>query len=385
MKLVNCLRPLTNAATILRTRRALGIDENQAILTFDDGPESKNNVTEKLLDVLADLSVKVCFCVIGKQVEKNPTIIQRIHDEKHTIVNHTYTHRVSCLLSANAIQSEIEKCDRALAAALNVPAYRSIVVRPPAGIVTPALRHVVNDNNLILCEISHYAYDTFRPPQRVIRSIINDARQHRGGAYVLHDGLYSLRGTARSRVDRTWVPNAVKQIVKALRDDGIEICDPAFAMQNLNSVRYKFREIKPQDSAGLFEVRLATWHNDNARQELAAAGITPESLMSILKTSHIGWLCEFDGHVVGFAVGNMETGELWVVAVLKQFQGKGIGKRLMQHVEKSLFQQGWSEIWLTTAADDNLRTHGFYRQLGWSDWKLEDGECYMKKKGTSQT
>jgi peptidoglycan/xylan/chitin deacetylase (PgdA/CDA1 family)/ribosomal protein S18 acetylase RimI-like enzyme len=385
MNLINCLRPLTNAATILRTRRALGIGENQAILTFDDGPEYKNNVTEKLLDVLADLSVQVCFCVIGKQVEKNSTIIQRIHDEKHTIVNHTYTHRVRCLLSANAIQCEIEKCDRALAAALNVPAYRSIIMRPPAGIVTPALRHVIKENNMMLCEISHYAYDTIRHPQRVIRSIINDARQHRGGAYVLHDGLYSLRGTDRSRADRTWVPNAVKQIVKALRDDGIEICDPAFALQNLNSGRYKFRQIKPHDSAGLFEVRLATWRNDKGRQELADAGITPESVIGMLKTSHQGWLCEADGHVVGFAIGNMETGEVWVVAVLKQFQGKGIGKRLMELVEKSLFQQGWSEIWLTTTPDENPRTLGFYRQLGWSNWKLENGECYMKKTETSQT
>ena len=42
--------------------------------------------------------------------------------------------------------------------------------------------------------------------------------------------------------------------------------------------------------------------------------------------------------------------------------------------------EGWEEIWLTTDVDENLRAVGFYRHLGWEDWKFEDGDRFMRKK-----
>ena len=36
--------------------------------------------------------------------------------------------------------------------------------------------------------------------------------------------------------------------------------------------------------------------------------------------------------------------------------------------------------WLTTDVDENLRAVGFYRHLGWEDWKFEDGDRFMKKR-----
>jgi ribosomal protein S18 acetylase RimI-like enzyme len=144
-----------------------------------------------------------------------------------------------------------------------------------------------------------------------------------------------------------------------------------------------YREIQLGDLPAIFEVRIAAWHNDNGREELVRLGITPESVSRMLGQSHRGWLCEADGRIVGFAMGNRESGELWVIAVLKEFESRGIGKRLLTLVEEWLHYAGWSELWLTTDTDDRLRAVGFYRHLGWTDWKIENGDRYMKKRLTS--
>jgi GNAT superfamily N-acetyltransferase len=141
----------------------------------------------------------------------------------------------------------------------------------------------------------------------------------------------------------------------------------------------KCREIQSQDLEALFELRIATWHNPNGREELARLGITPDSVCQMMQASHRGWLCEVDGRSVGFAMGNRATGELWVIAVRREFEGRGIGKQLLRRVEGWLRAEGWREIWLTTDPDERLRAVGFYRHEGWRDWKIEGGDRYMKK------
>lgn len=142
-----------------------------------------------------------------------------------------------------------------------------------------------------------------------------------------------------------------------------------------------FREIRVGDIQAIFQVREATWHNDRGREEMQALGITPDSVRTLLAASHRGWLCDIDSRVVGFAMGNRNTGEMWVIAVLRQYEGLGIGKRLLLLVEQWLAEEGWAEIWLTTDPDETLRAVGFYRRLGWIDWKIEPGgDRFMRKR-----
>ena len=232
--LFNCLRPITNATTILRTRQALKLPDRQVFLTFDDGPESVDDTTNRLLDVLDELSVKACFCVIGQQVEKNPDVFKRMYDDDHTIANHFYSHQVSTLLSARAIRKEIEKCDHAMAEALDVPAYRSVAVRPPGGMISPGLRTVLADDDLQLMYITQFANDTRKNAPRVVKSILKDARKNSGGVYVLHDGLYTLKGNHRPNAKRAWVVNAVKQIVQTLRSEGFEFPSPQILLRSFD-------------------------------------------------------------------------------------------------------------------------------------------------------
>ena len=139
------------------------------------------------------------------------------------------------------------------------------------------------------------------------------------------------------------------------------------------------REITKDDVADLFAVRVATHENRLTREELASLGITEESVKEKLDASFKGWLYEVDGKVVGFAIGDKTTGELWVIAVLPEYVGKGIGSQLLITVENWLRAEGCARLWLTTDVDTGLKAYSFYRRHGWLDDRIEDGLRYMIK------
>ncbi|NNC89979.1 MAG: GNAT family N-acetyltransferase [Akkermansiaceae bacterium] len=130
----------------------------------------------------------------------------------------------------------------------------------------------------------------------------------------------------------------------------------------------------------IFEVRVKTWHNPHGAEELERMGITPDSVRGMLRETHRGWLAEANEEVVGFVMGNKQTGEMWVIAVLKDHENRGIGRSLMRLIEDWLVSEGCDELWLTTDPDENCRAVGFYRHLGWEDWKMESGDRFMRKR-----
>ena len=95
--------------------------------------------------------------------------------------------------------------------------------------------------------------------------------------------------------------------------------------------------------------------------------------------SYKGWLCEEQGPVVGFAIGDRSSGEMWVIAVLPGHIGRGIGGALLEKVEAWLFSEGCSELWLTTDLDTRLRAYHSTRSTAGATGKIENGHRYMRK------
>jgi ribosomal protein S18 acetylase RimI-like enzyme len=131
------------------------------------------------------------------------------------------------------------------------------------------------------------------------------------------------------------------------------------------------RRIEASDVPQLFRVRAATDENRLTLDQLAALGINENSVREKL--------CEEQGSVVGFAMGDRSSGEIWVIAVLPTHIRRGIGGALLEKVETWLFGEGYSSLWLTTDVDTRLRAYSFYKEHGWRDWKIENGLRYMKK------
>ena len=140
----------------------------------------------------------------------------------------------------------------------------------------------------------------------------------------------------------------------------------------------KFREITAADVPALFHVRQRTRENAMTLEELERLGINPRSVTESLDKSTKGWVCDDSGRVVAFSMADRATGEFLVIAVLPEYEGRGVGARLMRLAEEWLAASGCTRAWLTTDLDTTLRAYGFYRRRGWTDWKIERRMRWME-------
>ncbi len=137
--------------------------------------------------------------------------------------------------------------------------------------------------------------------------------------------------------------------------------------------------MEARDVAALIELRGRTRENAISAEALAGIGVTAESVAQKLQSTHRGWLCEVDGRLAGFAIGDGSSGELWVIAVAPEFEGRGIGSRLLAAVEAWLWSCGCEALWLWTDADESRRAYSFYLRHGWQKGEMKDGALYLRK------
>lgn len=140
----------------------------------------------------------------------------------------------------------------------------------------------------------------------------------------------------------------------------------------------QFREIAVADVPALFDVRTRTRENTFTIDELRVLGITADSVTAKLAASFKGWLCSDADRVVGFCMADRSTAELWVIAVLPEYEGQGVGGTLMGLAENWLWSTGCTRAWLTTDLDTGLRAYGFYRHRGWTDYRLDRDLRWME-------
>lgn len=100
----------------------------QVALTFDDGPDPV--WTPKLLDGLKERGVPATFFLIGRKIEGQEELVQRIHDEGHLIGNHTFNHVELSKLPDKDARMEIEKTSNVI---YEVTGEYPQYVRPPFG------------------------------------------------------------------------------------------------------------------------------------------------------------------------------------------------------------------------------------------------------------
>ncbi|MBA2501752.1 MAG: GNAT family N-acetyltransferase [Pyrinomonadaceae bacterium] len=139
------------------------------------------------------------------------------------------------------------------------------------------------------------------------------------------------------------------------------------------------------DVATLFRIRTSVKENYQSQEELAAIGVTPESVGEMLRTTARVWVAEIDDEGVAFSMADAEQGTIFAMFVRPGYEHRGAGRALMRAAEEWLFSQGHDEIWLLTGSDERLRANGFYRHLGWNAEGIEaDGQLrYVKRKHSS--
>jgi GNAT superfamily N-acetyltransferase len=92
-----------------------------------------------------------------------------------------------------------------------------------------------------------------------------------------------------------------------------------------------------------------------------------------LRVSGKGWLCEVEGVAVGFSVASLGDASIWALFVRPEYEGRGVGTRLLQLATDWLFRMGASRINLST--DAHTRADRFYERQGWKRGEIKpDGE-----------
>ena len=97
-------------------------------LTFDDGPSPK--YTPELLDGLKKRGIKASFFLLGKNIEDNRDLVERMEEEGHLIGNHTYNHVKLDELSETCAKQEILKTNNKI---YEVTGKYPQYMRPPYG------------------------------------------------------------------------------------------------------------------------------------------------------------------------------------------------------------------------------------------------------------
>lgn len=139
------------------------------------------------------------------------------------------------------------------------------------------------------------------------------------------------------------------------------------------------REAVPADAGGIARVRVDTWRStyrgimpDRVLDDLSYPEIE-EQFLEVLADRHnppVFYVAENDaGEVCGFSYGGAERsgemgyqGEIYAIYVLKEYQGQGIGLRLLEKSVKGLCERGLFSMMVWVLSENPYRR--FYEKLG---------------------
>lgn len=120
----------------------------------------------------------------------------------------------------------------------------------------------------------------------------------------------------------------------------------------------RIREATRDDITAMMQVRLAVREN-----RLVSLVISEADYIEAIETTGRGWVAMLESQLVGFAIGNRFTGNIWALFVLPDFERRGIGRRLHDLMVAWLWSTGLDRLTLSTAP--GTRAVGFYEAAGW--------------------
>lgn len=162
----------TQAASI--RKRARG----RVALTFDDGPD--NDLTPRVLDVLASYDVRATFFFVGIRAANVPAVCNRTVREGHEVGTHSNRHRNAWRIGPRlAVWDALEGHD-----ALKPWVRSDAIFRPPFGKTTTPVMLSMRARRVRTVWWTHVAGDTYVPipdPEQVAEKVLSE-----GGVILMH-------------------------------------------------------------------------------------------------------------------------------------------------------------------------------------------------------
>jgi peptidoglycan/xylan/chitin deacetylase (PgdA/CDA1 family) len=220
-------------------------NKNILSLTFDDGPN--NPTTSIILDILKFYNIKATFFVLMENVIKNPEILKRVINEKHTVGLHGYGHKSFSKHPKLTIYRHIKKSIDMLKESFDVNVE---YFRPPYGTLTKDTETVIKEFNLIPVGWSVFEKD-YQSGRVEKRSDSIMRKCSPGQIIVMHDGYRQLKHQG------TTIEN-LKQILPKLINQGYSFVSiPELVSSKLT------QQYKPFNNIPLIGNRIVNFINQN--------------------------------------------------------------------------------------------------------------------------
>ncbi len=158
------------------------VDGTYIAITFDDGPHA--TLTPQLLDMLKERGIHATFFVVGQNAAEYPEILKRMAAEGHEIGNHSWSHPALTRLGAEAVKSQLDRTNNAVAKATG---RAPVVMRPPYGATSAKLNRRFDEDyglKVILWSVDPLDW-RYRNASRVTQQILSQTGP--GGIILAHD------------------------------------------------------------------------------------------------------------------------------------------------------------------------------------------------------
>jgi len=221
--------------TINHSIEEFNIPQQLVYFSFDDGPNGKGDSTARLLDTLKKYQIKAIFCLIGENVEQYPDLVKRIYDEGHCIASHGYSANWSNKMNDDQFRDNIISGTAAISSALGFEMSPKLY-RPHGGFYTSAQEKIIHEAGYTIVPSTIRVYDAVvdgTKRGKVVKQVVKKVEQQDGGIIILHDARDSylqmeaeLAKSPHGVFDRSWIPDAVDEIITILLEKGYILNNP---------------------------------------------------------------------------------------------------------------------------------------------------------------
>ena len=152
-------------------------------LTFDDGPTPK--ITDWVLDTLQKYNANATFFCIGKNIEVNPTLFNRIINDGHSIGNHTYDHENGWHTGKEEYLESVLRTEKIIQKLKSQSS--NLLFRPPYGKIKKSQSKLLIDNNytIIMWSVLSADFDKEIDENKCLNNVIQNSDN--GSIIVFHD------------------------------------------------------------------------------------------------------------------------------------------------------------------------------------------------------
>src|ERR1700722_11454036 len=137
----------------------------------------------------------------------------------------------------------------------------------------------------------------------------------------------------------------------------------------MQPTKVPIRQATAADIAGISHVRFSVRENLSTPEQLRARDITPAGVAASLEAECRGWVAEDSGRIVAFSIADRSSSCLFALFVLPEYEGRGVGRRLLACAVRWLWDQHTDVLSLTTGPA--TRAARFFERAGWRHTSTE--------------